>query len=1192
MNSSESDDASPPSASVRPDNEPLARIRRVIGDSPADLAVSGLRGAAVPLVLAGALAAHDGPALVVCADGEVAKRLIAETRAFLPNDGSRERLLPYPPWDIAPYESVSPHAAIVASRMASLSALLEPRSRAVVVAPVGALLKRVVPREKVLASSLALAVGEEADRDLCVLALEESGYHRVTLVEDVGEYAVRGGVVDFWSPLEHEPVRIEFDGDEIRSIRVFSPARQTTRKHIDRTRIFACRELLIDAPARAAFAARVKAVADDQDVERRVRERLVDEVQSRIHGPGMEFLLPLFFERLDTVADYLPGETLVVDVQPDLLDAMAEVENDLVHKRRAQAREAGKLCVEATTLYQSPSEVFERLDGFRSLTLGDVAPSRRGRGERIHLESQTLTTLREEIIARAQDEHMLEPLVARLRAWLREERRIALVARQPSGVDRLRRLLGTYEFRTRTTTDEPALDLGHVVSSPPGPVIPILEADLSGGVVMDDIRVAIVTEEEIFGKRRHGDRVASRKGEAIADFGDIAPGDAIVHVQHGIAVYQGLAKLAVRGYDGEFLALEYAGGDKLYLPVDRLSQVQRYVGTGGAAVLDRLGGTSWEKAKDKARGSIQAMARQLLSLYAMRAQQQGHAFGDGGETFTEFEETFPFEETPDQLQAITDVVADLRSPKPMDRLICGDVGFGKTEVALRAAFLAVLDGKQVAVLVPTTTLAFQHARTFASRMAAFGVNVRSLSRFVSDAERKKIREGLAAGTVDVVIGTHNLLSSRMKYRDLGLLVVDEEQLFGVAQKEKIKAMKQLVDVLTLSATPIPRTLHMSLMGIRDFSIINTPPEDRLAVRTFVTRWDDDTIREALRRELERGGQVFVIHNRIQSIDGVAARISRLAPGARVRIGHGQMPGDEIEELLIDFAEGRFDILVATTIVGSGLDFPRANTMLIHRADLLGLAQLYQLRGRVGRSKVRAYCYLIVPDTDEVTEDARKRLAAIRTFTELGSGYKIAAKDLEIRGAGNLLGSEQSGHIAAIGYELYRELVDDEVRRLRGEVVAPRIETEVNLPVPAILPEEYVPEAPLRLSMYKAIADAPDEDVLTNLRGELLDRFGPLPAPAENLFSVMRVKIRGNRLGLRSVEYGKDHLIFAFHEHTPMSASDLVRLVGAAPDRYRLLPDGKLMEKIGKTEPEALWEGLDRALHALESCVINRGFSRT
>ncbi|MCZ7586203.1 MAG: helicase-related protein [Deltaproteobacteria bacterium] len=523
----------------------------------------------------------------------------------------------------------------------------------------------------------------------------------------------------------------------------------------------------------------------------------------------------------------------------------------------------------------------------------------------------------------------------------------------------------------------------------------------------------------------------------------------------------------------------------------------------------------------------------------------------------------------------------------MDRLICGDVGFGKTEVALRAAFLAVLDGKQVAVLVPTTTLAFQHGRTFAARMTPFGINVRTMSRFVSDAERKKIRDELAAGVSEVVIGTHQLLSRHVRFADLGLLIVDEEQLFGVGQKEKIKALRDSVDVMALSATPIPRTLHMSLVGIRDLSVIDTPPEDRLSVRTFITRWDDDTIAEAVRRELGRGGQVFFIHNRIQSIAGVADRVRRLVPEARVRVGHGQMKGEDIEELLIDFAERRYDVLVATTIVGSGLDFPQANTILINRADMLGLAQLYQLRGRVGRSKVRAYCYLIIPGGAAVSADARKRLAAIRTFTELGSGYKIAAKDLEIRGAGNLLGTEQSGHIGAVGFELYRELLDEEIRRMRGEDVDKPPPAEISLPVAAFIPDDYIEEASLRLGTYKRIADAPDAEALGEVEDEIRDRFGPLPAEVGNLFAVMGVKLRAQALGLLSIDHSKDAVVYRIGEKTPIPASRLIELVAGAPARYRLLPDGRLVDKeanlLKKDAVEAVLEGLI----ALELCVNNR-----
>ncbi|MBZ0273254.1 transcription-repair coupling factor [bacterium] len=1159
-------------------------VRRSVVDTREDLAVSGLAGASLSIALAEILLAHPGAALVVTADGAAARRVADDLRFLFERTGHDERVRVYPPYDIAPYESLSPHGSIIAARMAALAELAVPRSRAIVVAAAGALLKRTLPRERLSATSLRLKVGDEVDRDLVVLSLDECGYRRAPLVEDIGEFAVRGGVVDFWSPLSDDPLRIELSGDEIRSIRAFHPGNQTTRRHLDRARVFPCREMTMGKDAAARLAARAKTLADEQNVDRRVRDRLVEEVEEGISAPGIEFLLPLFHERLDAVTDFLPGDALAIAVEPELVDAMLEIEHDL-HKRRFEdAREAGKLVVPPDELYLSPDEFDEAQNRFRRVALGAAAPLPKGRGVKLAFETHSLAGLRDEILAHAREEHPLAPLTTRLKRWLADDWRVAIAARAPSGVDRLRRLLEGYGFSLAIGEDVTAPS---VLSRPASVRVPIVVGPLSHGAVVPAWRTAIVTEEEIFGPRKHAEAYRGKRGEPVADFADLAPGDAIVHAKHGVGIFKGLSSLRVGGADTEYLNLEYAGGDKLYLPVDRLSQVHRYVGAGGLPIVDRLGGATWEKALEKARVAARRMARDLLALYAKRHAEPGFAFAPGGEAFEEFEGTFPFDETPDQLTVIAETLDDMAAGRPMDRLVCGDVGFGKTEVAMRAAFLAVQNKKQVAVLVPTTTLAFQHGRTFARRMSPFGVNVAVLSRFVSSHDRKKVRDELAAGLVDVVIGTHQLLSARIRFADLGLLIVDEEQNFGVAQKERIKKLREIVDVLTLTATPIPRTLHMSLVGIRDLSVINTPPEDRLSVRTFVTRWDDDIIREAIGRELTRGGQVFVIHNRVQSIDGIADRVRRLVPHARVRVGHGQMAGEEIEELLIDFAERRFDILVATTIVGSGLDFPQANTMIINRADMLGLSQLYQLRGRVGRSKVRAYCYLIVPREGRVTEDAVKRISAIKTFSELGSGYKIAAKDLEIRGAGNLLGAEQSGHIALVGYELYRELLDEEVARLKGEPFERPIDTEVNIPVPALLPDAYVPDEHLRLSLYKRISDAAADDELERLRDEIVDRFGPPPPEVERLFAIVGLRLVGRSLGVKQIDYSRDAIVYTFDERTPIAASALVSIVAAKPAVYRLLPDGKLLEKVPGKSGDAIVAAVRDGLNALENCVTNR-----
>jgi transcription-repair coupling factor (superfamily II helicase) len=991
---------------------------------------------------------------------------------------------------------------------------------------------------------------------------------------------VRGDIMDVFAPGYELPVRIELFGDEVQSVRLFDPATQTSRAPLRRVELYSCSDVHLGRANAERFAQRLKELADAQDVPKPRRDRLTDEVTHHMAFPGIEFFTPLLHERLDALAAHFGGEGVTVIVEPAEVETALEAFHDKVTARYDRAREAGKLCVRPGDLYLDPAEWRAAIEPLRQLAVGREAYLEHA--EPLRFETATHGALREQILAKANTEHMLAPLFEVIERGRTAEGRVVLVSRTPSGADRLERLLLPHRVPVEFRSDlsfVAALSAGQGLSR-----VPVLLGDLAAGFAIPGLELEVLTEEDIFGERRRTESYARRHVEMLSTFSELGEGDFVVHVKHGVGVYCGLRRLDFGDVPAEFLHLEYAGGDKLYLPVDRLSVVQRYIGAGAVPKIDRLGSTTWLQAKGKARRAARHLAKELLAIYAARASLSGFSFPPPDETFREFEATFPYEETPDQALAIRDALADLQADKPADRLICGDVGFGKTEVALRAAFLAVLGGKQVAVLAPTTTLAFQHFNTFRLRMEPFGVTVGMLSRFVPPPDRRETLKRVTEGGVDVVVGTHMLLGRQVNYKDLGLLIVDEEQHFGVAQKEKIKKLAQSVDALTLSATPIPRTLHMSLTGIRDMSIINTPPEDRLAIRTFVTRWDEDTIREALERELARGGQAFFIHNRVKSLDSVATRIRRLVPQARVGVGHGQMDEKRLEELMIDFAENRYDILVCTTIVESGLDFPLANTIIIDRADALGLAQLYQLRGRVGRSKRRAYCYLIVPPSGAMTPDARKRLAVLRTFTELGSGYKIAARDLEIRGAGNLLGAEQSGQIGAVGFELYTRLLQEEIARLRGEPIEEAVECEVSIQIPAYLPEDYVADVPTRLALYKRIADARHDQDLSELRAELTDRFGKVPEPVQNLLTVVALRRQAEALRIKKIEAGADHVAYEFDESTPITPACLVQLVTANPASLSLTPEGKLYQKTPDLPPDKMLAVLARGLQRLAEHV--------
>ncbi|RPI09217.1 MAG: transcription-repair coupling factor, partial [Zetaproteobacteria bacterium] len=761
--------------------------------------------------------------------------------------------------------------------------------------------------------------------------------------------------------------------------------------------------------------------------------------------------------------------------------------------------------------------------------------------------------------------------------WRRHGERIVLVARSEAQGRRLQDILRDHDLGVRTGRDLP---------EPGG--IGLWIGELSAGFRIESLQLTLVTEREIFGAHAVVRRRARPK-EALpfTSFADLKAGDYVVHVDHGIAQYRGLEQLAVGGQEGDFLHLQYADNATLYVPVSKFHLVQRYV-AGESAVaqpaLDRLGGTSWAKAKERVRASVREMAGELLRLYAARQVVDGHAFSADSPWQREFEAAFPYDETPDQLQTIRDVKRDMERSQPMDRLVCGDVGYGKTEVALRAAFKAVMDGKQVAVLVPTTVLAMQHHQTFSARFANFPVRVELLSRFRPKADLASVVRGLGDGTVDIVVGTHRLLQKDVRFAALGLVVVDEEHRFGVAAKEGLKQLRRDVDVLTLTATPIPRTLHMTMLGVRDVSTIETPPEERLAIRTYVTPYDPDIVGEAIRRELQRGGQVFFVHNRVESIHAVARRLKQIVPEARIAVAHGQQSEAALEKTMVDFYLKKVDVLLCTTIIESGLDVPSANTIVIDRADTLGLAQLYQLRGRVGRDRYRAYAYLLVPADGGMSEVARKRLQVIAELTELGSGFKIAARDLEIRGAGNLLGAEQSGHIAAVGFDLYTQLIQETVRELKGEPVEPETDPTIRLRAEGFIPESYVPDPALRLNLYKRLATLREAALLADFAEELADRFGPRPAEVEWLFRVLELKIEARRLRIQEIDSRRDAIRVRFAPDPPVSPETILTLLRTERGRLKYLPEDTLEYRADGTTPEARLTAARKLLHRLTAGV--------
>jgi transcription-repair coupling factor (superfamily II helicase) len=1029
-------------------SEPLERVL-LARDRPIEARVEAGEGA----VVAALAVALDAPVLAVAPGPREADALGDEVAAYLGED----RTAHLPAWEALPYEGISPSPEVAARRADAIAAVRRARGPFVVVAPVLAAMQAVIPTLGTI-DPLDLTAGRELPPDVLAERLEELGYRRVDVVEHRGEFAVRGGVVDVFPGTDRRPVRVDFWGDEIESLRAFSPSTQLSTDRLGHAPVGPVRELIPDAAIRARAGERAP-----HHVER-FRDGL-QRIADGLHPEGMETFAPLLFDDMPSPAELLPAGSWVVVT------------------RAARTRDRGAQAhAEADALADALSWPGTRPVRSLDEAIGDRV--------RVHLTEFTQGV---DLSLRAWGSAAGNPteLVARLAELVERGFRVVVTGRGHGSLERAREVLG-------------------------GLAVGTAESPLTNGFVSAPAGIAVATEEDLFGSRRHtrtAPRFTKRRTDAVAD--ELEPGDHAVHRIHGVARYAGIVHRELAGSERDYLVLEYAQGDKLFVPSDQVGMVARYVG-GDAPRIHRMGGSDWARATAKVKRAVKDMAGELVRLYTVRMSVPGHAFGPDTPWQQELEDAFPHEETPDQLRVIDEVKADMELIAPMDRLVLGDVGFGKTEIALRAAFKAVQDGKQVAVLVPTTILAEQHFLTFSERFRPFPVTVKMLSRFVHPDEQREVIRDITAGKVDVVIGTHRLLSKDLRFRDLGLLVVDEEQRFGVAHKERLKAMRAHVDVLTMTATPIPRTLEMALTGIRQMSTIDTPPEDRQPVLTYVGSYDEDLALGAVRRELLREGQVFWVHNRVATIERQAGWLREHLPDARIEVAHGQMDEDQLEQRMVRFWEREADVLVCTTIIESGLDVPSANTLIVDRADMLGLAQLYQLRGRVGRSAERAFAYFFFPAQREMTEEAHARLATIAKHQDLGSGFQIALRDLEIRGAGNLLGAEQSGHIASVGFDAYARILQESVRELQGEQIEPEQELRIDMPVKAFVPPGWVAQESLRLELYRRISLAPDHATLAEIRGETIDRYGALPAQVETLFAIASLRITAMRLGVREV----------------------------------------------------------------------------
>jgi transcription-repair coupling factor (superfamily II helicase) len=1121
----------------------------------------GVRGSARAVVAAHlARAQGERPLLVLVPTAKAGDAFVDDLRATL-GESEDGRVRPFPRHDTHPYERFSPQPFVVAQRMDVLYRWLasarpggaERREPApVVVAPWTALAPLVPSRDAVRARCVHLEVGQTLDRDALVQTLLAAGYQRMPLVEERGELAVRGGILDLFPPQRARPIRVELLGDEVESIREFDAASQRSQEKLGYAVAPPPRELLLDRSLVIRRSDALRELAAEQDVPAASVDALVDSLLRGHVPPGAEALAPLLQPDLERVLDFLPEDTLVVIDDAEAGRLRLESYAQEMRENFEVARESGRVCAPPRALALDPEAIVEGIARLRPVHL-ERQEGEPDDGASYSLQGRGNEELRRALVEARTGERALEPLADALEEWRSEGWRVVLSVSSLSHAERLRTLLTGYGIAARTVTDSRPVWRWAATGRPE-----VRVAALSEGFSLPLEKLAVVTEEEIFGPReKRRARARWPGGSAIEGIAQLDAGDYLVHRDHGIGVYRGLVELTLGGGSGEFLRLEYEGGDRLFVPVHRLNLVQRYSGSDGHAPrIDRLGGSTWEKAKRSVQRSLRDMAHELLSVHAARELAPGHAYAGRDRMLEEFEATFPYEETPDQLAVIDEVLADLQRGRPMDRLVCGDVGYGKTEVAIRAAFRVVMDGFQVAFLVPTTILCQQHEETLRRRFEGYPVQIAALSRFTRPAAARAALEGLADGTLDIVVGTHRLLQKKVRFRNLGLLVVDEEHRFGVAHKERIKQLKKTVDVVTLTATPIPRTLQLAFAGIRDLSVIDTPPADRLAIRTHVCHFSDQVIREAILREVRRGGQVFFVHNRVQTIGAMAEHLARVAPEVRLLVAHGQMPERELEDRMLRFLHGDADVLLCTTIIESGLDIPRANTILINRADALGLAQLYQLRGRVGRSNQRAYAYLLIP-AGGLSTDAERRLEAIQDLSELGSGFRLANMDLEIRGAGNLLGAEQSGNIGAVGYETYMEMLEETIDELRGESHGPEVDPEIRLPLPARLPEDYVAVVNQRLVLYKRLASCRDATEVDRIRDELLDRFGPLPPAAENLLEVIRLKILAARLGISAVDTARGEIVLTAAQATKVDPQRLLSLLTQANGGLRVTPDHRI-----------------------------------
>ncbi|MGE5551979.1 MAG: transcription-repair coupling factor [Bacteroidota bacterium] len=1135
--------------------------------------LTGLNPSQKSLFLA-AIADETPATLVFITHGpHQAQSFAADLTTFL----GRERVAFFPEKELLPHEeTLDPE--VIGARVAALGRLAR-KERLVLVTSWPALRRLVVPPAVFARYAVNCRVGDRADLGGLAEQLAGMGYERVEMIESQGQFAMRGGIMDVFPFHERDPIRIEFFDDEIESIRTFGVASQRSLDRLDAVTIWPAREGLWDLDGNPAGLAKIReAVArqagklaaigksrEGEKLKARFGE-LIERLEQGSYFPGADQFLP-FLARLEPVFSYFAAARIILDEPVRGQEYLGTVEMEEA-KILSDLLERGLVLPEEQALYMSGADLVARTMAAQPLCLSLLAKTIKGHSPR-HIHTFPA-------VSPSSYHGNLEGLCADLRRWRHAGFSVVIVVGTEERGERLREFLGDQGLDSIWAERAQAgLSPGNLV---------FLQGDLSGGAEFPQLKLVIVTEAEIYGKQKRRRQARfTQEGAKITAFSDLSVGDYVVHLNHGIGQYMGLQTLEIGGVHRDYLLVQYAGDDRLFVPTDQVNLLQRYIGVEDAAPrLNRLGGADWQRAKTRVKESVREMADGLLRLYADRETVKGHAFGPDTVWQREFEESFLYEETPDQLRAIEEIKRDMERPEPMDRLLCGDVGYGKTEVAVRAAFKAVMDGKQVALLVPTTILAQQHFQTFSERFAGYPVTIKALSRFQSPREQSEVIKGLEEGRVELVIGTHRLLSQDVRFKNLGLLIVDEEQRFGVAHKERLKELRKEVDVLTLTATPIPRTLHMALVGIRDMSIIETPPEDRYPIRTYVMEFNEEVVREAIVRELDRNGQVYFVYNRVETIERMAAFLQTLVPEARLTVAHGQMPEDMLERVMIEFLEGEADVLICTTIIESGLDIGNVNTLIVYDADHFGLAQLYQLRGRVGRSNRLAHAYFMYRREKVISEAAEKRLAAIREFTDLGSGFKIALRDLEIRGAGNLLGPEQHGFIASVGFELYCRLLEEAIREAKGQVQPETPDPTIDLKVDAFLPDSFIADARQKVELYKKIAAIRETKEADDVYEEIEDRFGDLPLPVRNLLAVAKLKALSKQTGVSQISMERGEVAIRFLAGLSISETKALDIVRRFRGQVRVAT-GKLpiiRVKVAGIEDDAML----RVLAEVVACV--------